>query len=269
MKYSIITINYNNREGLRRTIESVVNQTYADFEYVIIDGGSTDGSVDIIKQSADKIGYWISEPDKGIYNAMNKGIAQAHGDYLIFMNSGDCFYNRYILENTAELCTADIIVGRVANIDSNGKRTSYSIKFRNVSMFLFYNTTLAHQGCFIKRSLFNNHPYDETLKIVSDWKFFMECSVFQDCEIRLTDVIVADCECRGASSDRRKLQEEKNKILASIMPAGIQKDYHCLSQLGIASYDMLIYISKYPRLRVLLYRIMKIIVFVHRKLNKG
>ena len=85
MRYSIITINYNDKEGLNRTIKSVINQTSKDFEYIVIDGGSTDGSVDIIKQNADHINYWVSEKDKGVYNAMNKGIAQAKGDYLVFI----------------------------------------------------------------------------------------------------------------------------------------------------------------------------------------
>lgn len=267
MKYSIITINYNNREGLRKTIESVVKQTYTDFEYIIIDGGSTDGSVEVIRQYADKIEYWVSEPDKGIYNAMNKGVVQAYGDYLIFMNSGDCFCNTKILESAASQCTADIVVGRVANVDANGQRMSYSIKFNNVSMFLFFNSTLPHQGCFIKRSLFHQHLYDETLRIVSDWKFFMECAVFQGCEVKLTDMIVANCECRGVSNDMQKLKEEKNKVLASIVPPGIQKDYLCLSQLGLTSFDMLIYIAQYPRLRKLLNRIMRSIVFIHQKLS--
>ena len=91
MKFSIITINYNNVEGLRNTIKSVVNQTYTDYEFIIIDGGSTDGSVEVIKEYANIITYWVSEPDKGIYNAMNKGIEVANGEYLNFMNSGDCF----------------------------------------------------------------------------------------------------------------------------------------------------------------------------------
>ena len=87
MKFSIITINYNNVEGLRNTIKSVVNQTYTDYEFIIIDGGSTDGSVEVIKEYANIITYWVSEPDKGIYNAMNKGIEVANGEYLNFMNS--------------------------------------------------------------------------------------------------------------------------------------------------------------------------------------
>ena len=114
MKYSIITINYNNADGLRRTIESVVSQTYADYEYLIIDGGSTDGSVNAIKEYEDKISYWVSEKDGGIYNAMNKGVKVAHGEYLIFMDSGDVFYNDRVLENIESFQkTDDIIVGRV------------------------------------------------------------------------------------------------------------------------------------------------------------
>ena len=89
MRLSIITINYNNREGLRKTIESVVNQTYRNFEYIIIDGGSTDGSVEVVKEYADRISYWVSEPDNGIYNAMNKGVLAANGKYIQFLNSGD------------------------------------------------------------------------------------------------------------------------------------------------------------------------------------
>ena len=84
-KFSIITINYNNKEGLRKTIESVVGQSFRDFEYIIIDGGSTDGSIEVIKEYAGKVDYWVSEPDKGIYHAMNKGVLQAHGEYLNFM----------------------------------------------------------------------------------------------------------------------------------------------------------------------------------------
>ena len=84
MKYSIITINYNNCDGLRKTIESVISQSYKDYEFIIIDGGSTDGSRDVIEQHSRSIDYWVSEPDKGVYNAMNKGIRQAKGDYLNF-----------------------------------------------------------------------------------------------------------------------------------------------------------------------------------------
>lgn len=113
MKYSIITVNYNNKEGLRNTIESVIHQTYRDFEFIVIDGGSTDGSAEVLKEYDSQITYWVSEKDKGIYNAMNKGIAKATGDYLNFMNSGDCFYDEGVLGRVARVETdADFIVGR-------------------------------------------------------------------------------------------------------------------------------------------------------------
>ena len=111
MKYSIITINYNNREGLQKTINSVIGQTFKDYEFIIIDGGSTDGSIEILEQHDASITFWSSEPDKGVYHAMNKGIAKAHGEYLNFMNSGDCFYSNNVLEHVNRYHSdADFIV---------------------------------------------------------------------------------------------------------------------------------------------------------------
>src|SRR5574344_2490955 len=113
MKLSIITINYNNAEGLEKTIKSVINQTFTDYEYIIIDGGSTDGSTDIIKKYRENIDYWVSESDKGIYKAMNKGITYTHGEYLNFMNSGDCFHSSTVLNEVARnFNNTDIIIGR-------------------------------------------------------------------------------------------------------------------------------------------------------------
>ena len=97
-KISIITVNYNNLEGLQRTFNSVFNQTWKEFEYVVIDGGSTDGSKELIEKYNDKIDYWVSESDNGIYNAMNKGIKKAKGEYLLFLNSGDNLFNHTVLE---------------------------------------------------------------------------------------------------------------------------------------------------------------------------
>lgn len=116
MYYSIITINYNNKEGLELTIKSVLSQTYRNYQFIIIDGGSSDGSFDVIKKYANNINYWISEPDKGRYNAMNKGIKQAKGDYLNFMNSGDTFHSPTVLEDIARMnLTEDIITGGFYN----------------------------------------------------------------------------------------------------------------------------------------------------------
>ena len=100
MKLSIITINYNNLAGLQKTIESVVSQTFRDFEWIVIDGGSVDGSRELIERYANSFSYWVSEPDKGIYNAMNKGIVVAKGDYLLFLNSGDWLCDEMALERS-------------------------------------------------------------------------------------------------------------------------------------------------------------------------
>lgn len=112
MKLSIITINLNNLEGLKKTFESVFNQTFTDYEWIVIDGGSTDGSREFIEAHQDSFSYWSSEPDRGIYNAMNKGILQANGEYLSFLNSGDYYADSETLANV--FCTnheADILFG--------------------------------------------------------------------------------------------------------------------------------------------------------------
>ena len=109
-KISIITINYNNLEGLKRTMESVVNQTWREFEYIVIDGGSTDRSAAYIASQSENIDYWVSEPDNGIYNAMNKGIAKATGEYLLFLNSGDSFYDANVLQNVSNFFNNDLSI---------------------------------------------------------------------------------------------------------------------------------------------------------------
>jgi len=112
MKLSIITINYNDKEGLRKTIESVLSQTWTDYEYLIIDGGSADGSLDVIREYEDKITYWISEKDNGIYNAMNKGIVKSKGAYLQFLNSGDYLVDNKVFENMTERRKQNIRMNR-------------------------------------------------------------------------------------------------------------------------------------------------------------
>lgn len=268
MKYSIITINYNNCDGLRRTIESVVNQTCQDFEYIVIDGGSTDGSVEVIKEYADQIDYWVSESDKGIYNAMNKGILQAHGEYLNFMNSGDCFYDKDVLRHIQKDCTEDFFIGMIVNVGEHNEIISYNVKAKQMTMFHFFLSTLPHQGCFIKRKMFDKYGmYDENLNIVADWKFFMDCIVGKNCTYIHSDILIAKCEYRGASNDYTKLIEEKRKTLCEVLLPGVYKDYERLSMLGISAYDDVIYISNFQALRVVFSRLVKIMVFVHKKIS--
>ncbi len=172
-KLTIITINFNNLDGLKRTVESVVNQTWQEFEYIVIDGGSTDGSAQYIENQSANIDYWVSESDTGIYNAMNKGIAKATGNYLLFLNSGDHFYsNNVLLENHNRLVDYDIIYFNLQIVNGSiSKNVSFPDKLRFSDLYYGY---LPHPSTFINKILFERIGlYDENLKIVSDWKFFI------------------------------------------------------------------------------------------------
>lgn len=223
MRYSIITINFNNREGLKFTIESVKNQTFKDFEFIIIDGGSTDGSVEVIKQHANYLTYWVSEKDNGVYHAMNKGVTQAHGDYLIFMNSGDCFHSSDILTEVADY-QEDIICGKV--LKGNSTKPSGHNK-PTITLVDLMRRSLPHQAMFIKRELMSKHPYDENYKIMSDWKFCIEAIIFDNCSFRNSDIIVADYDISGISTNSNGLlPKERELILKELFPPRILKDYN-------------------------------------------
>lgn len=225
MDITVITINYNNKEGLKHTIESIVCQTCNDFEFIIIDGGSTDGSVEIIKEYEDNISYWVSETDHGVYHAMNKGVAQAHGEYVIFMNSGDCFHSSYVLDSIKEY-QEDIICGKV--IKGNNTKTSGLFK-PSITLVDLMRASLPHQAMLIKRELLVKHPYDEHYRILSDWKFCLETIVFDNCSYRNIDVIVADYDTSGISSNSNGLlPKEREQILKEMFPPRIIADYQRL-----------------------------------------
>jgi glycosyltransferase involved in cell wall biosynthesis len=210
MKLSIITINLNNAEGLKKTIESVVTQTFNDYEYIVIDGSSTDGSVDIIKQYADKITYWVSEPDKGIYNAMNKGILKAKGEYCQFLNSGDTLVNNNILKKVFdEKLQEDIIYGNVFSLSKNGDKSIANAPDK-WTLITFLNETIAHQAAFIRRQLFSEISlYDETLNIISDWKFFVLAIIVHNKSYIHLPYCISIWENWGISNDINKCNLEK------------------------------------------------------------
>jgi len=173
MLITVITINYNNLEGLRKTMKSVLEQTYGHIEYIVIDGGSTDGSKEFILECKENLTYWVSEMDNGIYNAMNKGIKHSSGNYLLFLNSGDILKSSNILKKIDPECfNTDIVYGDI-KIVSNGKFNVYNYPDELRFSFLF-KKSLPHPATFIKASLFKKVGlYDETLKIAADLKFFL------------------------------------------------------------------------------------------------
>ena len=213
---SIITINYNNGEGLGRTLNSVFSQTHLPTELIIIDGGSTDESVNIIKRYSEKISYWISEPDKGIYAAQNKGLARAVCDYVIFLNSGDVFFDKDILQKASLFFgQADIIYG---DLQIKEPAKSWVKKYNEKLTFgYFLRDTLPHQGSFIRRSIFEKTGFlDETLEICSDWKFFIEAVCRHNVSTYYLDFVVSEYDYTGISSigeSRNKMDCEKQAVL--------------------------------------------------------
>lgn len=224
-KLSIITINYNNLEGLKRTVESVLNQTWQEFEYIIIDGGSIDGSKAYLESQNDKIDCWVSERDLGIYNAMNKGIVKATGEYLLFLNSGDHFYSSKVLKKYYNL------IGEYDLIYFNLKIIADKKEFINeypdqLSFSYFVKYTLPHPSTFIKRNLFEKVGlYKEDFKIVSDWKFFIDSVCRYNSKYLHVDKILATFYLDGISSLPESLETielEKQMVLKSDYPSYLQ-----------------------------------------------
>ncbi len=241
MKYSIITINFNNKEELRRTIESVISQDLKDYEYIIIDGGSTDGSLDVIKQYAAHINYWVSEKDNGVYNAMNKGIAQAKGDYLVFMNSGDCFHAPDVLKLMSDY-QEDVICGKVLKGDTTIPSGHHKSSITLVDLM---RGSLPHQAMFIRKELMVKHPYDENYKILSDWKFCIQAIVFDNCTFRNSDVIVADYDISGISTNSNGLlAKEREIILKELFPQRIIDDYKRMTLIDDELLDQALLLTK-------------------------
>lgn len=223
MKLSIITVNLNNAEGLGKTIESVVNQSFTDFEYIIIDGGSTDDSVDIIKKYGNKVTYWVSEPDKGIYNAMNKGIKAAKGEYCQFLNSGDWLIDNNVVKDVFFMeNNEDVLYG---NVFTEKGTIEYPDK---LSLNLFFQTTLCHQAVFHKTELFEHLGlYKEELSIVADWEFLLNILIKNNFTYKHINKTVCFYDYNGMSSNPESAQEyvlQREKILKNMFPR-IYDDY--------------------------------------------
>ena len=235
MKLSIITINYNNKAGLQRTIDSVICQTWHDFEWIVIDGGSTDGSKQLIEQYQSHFAYWCSEPDNGVYHAMNKGITHAKGEYLLFLNSGDALYDDNVLQKVDDVhSSADIISGQAARMDTNELLRHYD---KNLLMQL-YHDTLNHQATLIKRDLFKDTCYDENLKIVSDWKFWLEAILWKKASVDVVDVIVTKQDMTGISSDQKKEYEERECVLQQLMPNVLKDSLDSFQKIRVSPYNI-------------------------------
>jgi len=204
MKLSVITINWNNKDGLEQTIQSVLSQSYEDYEYIVIDGASTDGSREVIISYQDKFAFWVSEPDGGIYNAMNKGIKAAKGEYCYFLNSGDILASDTVFKDTFESERQESFICGNFFWERKGileKDDSYKQRDWIFSLYDIYSGYLSHQAFFIKRTMFEKYGlYDERLKIMSDWKlFFIAIGIHRE-NVKYIDTDISVYNTDGLSS---------------------------------------------------------------------
>lgn len=214
MKISIITICYNDPD-IQKTCESVVNQTYQDFEWIVIDGGSNPETIQILDKYKSRINIFISEKDNGRYHAMNKGIKLAKGKYLHFLNAGDYYYNEQSLQKSYELLdNSDIVYGDLKFItDKKEFVKKYPDKF-------FYGwfpfKSLPHPASFIKKELFDKYgSYNEKYRIVSDWEKFIEFIDINKCYYKHIPIIVATHSYNGISSQKNDLHlKERHEVLS-------------------------------------------------------
>lgn len=231
MRLSIITINYNNHDGLQKTIDSVVSQTFKDFEWVVIDGGSTDGSRELIEQFADRIAYWVSEPDRGVYHAMNKGIAQAKGEYLQFLNSGDWLYDKAVLERCFNHdFDADVMYGNcVFHYAGYDSQCCYPSR---LTFERLYKGNIAHCASFIRREVLANEGYNEELKIASDLEFWMKLALRNGTFHHLEE-FVAVFDTTGLSSTNKEVEKAERAYLEDrYVPKMVREDYRRLAEMN-------------------------------------
>lgn len=221
---SIITVSYNAVSVIEETILSVINQTYPNVEYIIIDGGSTDGTVDIIKKYSDQVAYWVSEPDKGIYNAMNKGITYAHGEFLNFMNAGDSFYEKDVLSKVfKDKREEDFLVG----IAKYGRKYWKPIYFDFKLSDVYHGLGVNHQASFIRKDLLRE-GYDENARIIADELLFLDKIVFEGYKYAPLPYIVCTYDPNGLSNQKENLDEiqsERMLFLTKRLPKRIMEDY--------------------------------------------
>lgn len=224
MLLSIITINYNNKKGLERTLNSISKQTYQDYELIIIDGGSKDGSIDIIHQYENRFKnlYYKSEKDHGIYNAMNKGIDLSHGNYCIFMNSGDCFFNNMSIEHSIPYLKTNIDI--ISGIAISNTYKMIPVKPKDLSLSFFLKNSLNHQSTYIKRQLLVLNHYNENYRIVSDTEFFFKVLILDNCSYLNIPINVSFCEEAGTSGNLQASLEERYIAIKKLLPKRFEND---------------------------------------------
>jgi glycosyltransferase involved in cell wall biosynthesis len=198
---TIVTVCLNAENNIKKTIKSVIEQSYDNIEYIIIDGGSTDNTLSIIKRNEHNVDYWISETDKGIYDAMNKAIEVANGEWINFMNAGDQFFDKK---------TCETFVKKSFNTTSHIIYGNYSVNYNNnlyinkkaFSKLTIYKLPTTHQSFFVKRSLYEKQKYNTKFDIGADFDFYLRC-IKNQYTFRHIDLTISVILSGGISDDSR------------------------------------------------------------------
>lgn len=208
-KISIVTVAFNCKSVIENTIKSVLNQTYSNIEYLIIDGASNDGTMDVINRYRQRIDYISSEPDKGIYDAMNKGIAHATGDFVIFMNAGDSFYSINVLEEVVPKIEDDAVIV-YGNIMKVAKRYMYLAKPAPLSE-MYSHMIVFHQATFTKLNYHKQNLFDVSYRSSGDYNFFYFAAIRDKVKFQYIPVTVANFDCvEGTSNVNFKRSQREN-----------------------------------------------------------
>ena len=258
---SIITVNYNNNKGLMKTLESVKKQTFPLYEHIIIDANSTDGSKETIlkyEKENPHLTFWSSEPDKGIYDGMNKGIKKAKGEYLYFLNSGDNLTEDVLLKISCD--NTKYIYG---NIRFTGGRKNREEKAPCKADLIFFLTkSLPHQACFIHKSLFENQLYDINYKIIADWIHSFQCIILNECSYKHIPLVIAEYDQNGISSNYQESQNERSKWLKANIPTPFYEAFKELSELQLSAFrDVIPILNKTRKFQK---RAKKIVMFLYK-----
>ncbi len=231
---SVVTVVFNDAANLQRTIDSIASQTYKNIEHIVIDGGSTDGTLDIIKRNS-SIDYWVSEKDSGIYDAMNKGIRHASGFWINFMNSGDIFFERETVESVffnAEVRASDLIYG---DVEVEYKAFKKIKKSGPVSL-LKAGMQFSHQSLFSRRSILEMLQFDLSYRTAADYNFIFLCWV-KGCKFGSVNFVISSVSSGGVS-DVQRLKSLKQR--AQVIENSV----------GLTVSDKIFFVKESLRIRV-------------------
>lgn len=211
---TVVTVVYNGAATLEQTIQSVVNQTYDNVEYIIIDGASSDGTLDIIKKYEDKIDYWQSEPDKGIYDAMNKGIGLATGEYIYILGCDDWLFSENTFSEVINYLKQgyDVVSGKVYLVYKNGyqKKINNNLNLSRNEDIALSNISAPHQGLFVRKLAMEKYPFDTKYKIAADFKSLLNLWYDNEILIKKIDYIIAFYSNEGFSGKSSLLRKKEN-----------------------------------------------------------